>query len=102
MIPWQTALKRLLNLLVSTEEMKKAQLSLLSRPDVTSIRSLWFEIYLQSIDNEVFELLESLPQEEKQSIWDYTKELAPNLPIEEKIKVSKCLYTIEYYLNNPL
>lgn len=102
MIPWEIAIRMLLKLLVISQGMKDAQLGLLARPDVTSIRTMWFEIYKHSVFNKVFKPIEYLPKDEKLSIWNYTLELAPQLNKEEQIKVSKCLYTIEYYLNNPL
>lgn len=102
MSQWETAIKCLLKCLGYSQSMRDAQLSLLSRPDVKSLRSMWYEIYRDSISNEVFKPVEDLPQEEKKELWNYTRELAPNLPHEEKIKLSKCLIAIEYYLNNPV
>ena len=99
---WESAIRSLLKCLGYSQAMKDAQLSLLSRPDVKSLRSMWYEIYQSSVRNDVFKPVETLPQDEKQELWNYTRELAPNLAHEEKIKLSKCLIAIEYYLNNPV
>lgn len=101
MISWEIAIKRLLPLF-ELQEMKDAQLSLLTRPEIKSLRSMWYGIYGDSVLNKVFIPVENLPIEEKTTLWDYTRQIAPELNREDKIKLSKCLYAIEYYLNNPL
>jgi len=44
--------------------------------------------------------IEDLSLEEKTTLWEETKEFANNrLDLKETIKLSKCLYTIEHFLN---
>lgn len=99
---WEIAVKRLLPLLGYKQEMKDAQLKLLGSPNDFSVRSLWYHVYNGSVYHKVFSPIEELDQNIKLELWEMTLKIAPQLNKENKIKVSKCLYTIEYYLNNPL
>lgn len=43
--------------------------------------------------------IENIPLEEKNTLWEQTKEFANNtLDLKETIRLSRCLYAIEYLL----
>jgi len=64
------------------------------------IRQFMLHIYNGLVGSKRIPKIENLPVEEKNSLWEQTKEFANNtLNLPETIKLSKCLYALEYLLN---
>lgn len=63
------------------------------------IRAVMVEVYNALIRTNRIKKIEDIPIDEKNTLWEQTKEFADNnLNLKETIKLSKCLYAIEYLL----
>jgi hypothetical protein len=63
------------------------------------MRGLMTTVYNALINTKRAIKIEDLSLEEKNTLWLQTKEFANNqLNLQETIKLSKCLYSIEYFL----
>ena len=92
--------KEMLRIFNLSDEMRTAQISLITSPFAKSIRSVWVGIYYWSVGMKMIQKIEHLDPETKAELWKNTKELCERpLDKETMINVSKALYTIEYYLN---
>jgi hypothetical protein len=66
-------------------------------------RMVLIDIYLQLIKDGKLLRVQELDHEHKLRLWEYVKEFYPD-SVERQvgIEISKCVYTIEYILNNNL
>lgn len=65
----------------------------------STMRHLMTSIYNALVHTKFVSKIEDLPLEEKTTLWEQTKAFANNtLNLPETIKLSKCLYAIEYLL----
>lgn len=95
---WEPMIRCLLRLLGHTNEAYfNSQMSLLGRPDISTLRLMWYEIYKESIREKVFNRIEDLEGQDKRELWQSANEIGPTLSRDEKIKLSKCLYAINHY-----
>lgn len=63
------------------------------------IRMIMVTVYNVLIATKKVTQIENLPLDEKNLLWGQTKEFADNnLNLQETIKLSKCLYAIEFLL----
>jgi hypothetical protein len=65
-----------------------------------SIRGVMTEVYKSLLANNRAKGIESLPEGEKQNLWNMAKELAEGrLSYQETINLAKALYALEILLN---
>ena len=88
----------LLRLWHQSDDMRRAQLGLVTSVFAKSTRMCWKAIYDYRVGLGVTPI-EQLSPEDKKQLWDSTREIAPGLDRETMITVSKCLYIIELYLH---
>lgn len=63
------------------------------------IRLVMVTIYNALVATKRIKKIEDIPIEEKITLWEQTKEFANNtLSLAETIKLSRCLYALEYLL----
>jgi len=64
------------------------------------LRMIMEMVYKSLLTAKRISRIEELPIEEKMTLWEQTKEFANDtLNLPETIKLSKCLYALEYLLN---
>lgn len=64
-----------------------------------TMRQLMTSVYFTLVHTNQVSKIENLPLEEKTALWAQTKEFAANtLSLSEMIKLSRCLYALEYLL----
>src|SRR5690242_17227257 len=65
------------------------------------IRNVMMTVYNMLVGSKMLQKLEDQPYNGKLHVWETAKEIAKDrMDKEGVIKLSKVLYTIEYYLNN--
>ena len=64
------------------------------------MRSVMVMVYNVLTYTKAIAKIENIPLEEKNTLWEQTKEFANNtLSLPETIRLSKCLYALEYLIN---
>lgn len=92
--------KEMMRMWDASQEMKEAHMRLLTNPISNSVRRVWLGVYSWAVGNKLITRIEDLPQADKTELWQHTKEICrKEMSIEQMKDVSRCLLTIEYYLN---
>jgi hypothetical protein len=61
-------------------------------------REIFITWYREAVRENKIQPIETQTEEVKQSYWDEAKK--SNLPLEEKIKIAKCIYYLSYVYEN--
>ena len=93
--------KHLATVLHQTEQGKAAHLSLIVSDMSKSQRMVWLAVYGECVTLKGLTPIKDLDEEAKQELKASTLEFTAgkNLTIEQKVEVAKCLYALEFILN---
>ena len=93
--------KHLATVLHQTDQGKAAHLSLIVSDMSQSQRMVWLAVYWECVTLRGLPKIENLDPETKSELWASTLEFTRDkqLTKAQKIEVSKCLYALEFILN---
>ena len=93
--------KHLATVLHQTDQGKAAHLSLIVSDISKSQRMVWLSVYGECVTLKGLPRIEDLDPDNKNALWGLTMEFTKGkqLTKAQKIEVSKCLYALEFILN---